>query len=225
MENIGEVIRKHRTAKGLSQQELGDLLFVTKQAVSKWETGKTIPDLDTIRKLCRILEIDSDEILGSTLVDAKELKRTQKIVVFISVISFLCAVFCAFNAVDSIARRIQFGTAYLSVFVNEELYCANQYQITSDLSFTNAENGYKAPIDYGEILGTVHLPTQHQITFGFVNTNNWHNVHIRLDITESNGYLTVKQTISYMTDNDRYEVIVTEQTSQEKELSVFREGV
>ena len=89
MENIGEVIRKHRTAKGLSQQELGDLLFVTKQAVSKWETGKTIPDLDTIRKLCRILEIDSDEILGSTLVDAKELKRTQKIVVFISVISFL----------------------------------------------------------------------------------------------------------------------------------------
>ena len=39
MEKIGAIIRKHRVAKGLTQEELGNKVFVSKQAVSKWETG------------------------------------------------------------------------------------------------------------------------------------------------------------------------------------------
>ena len=58
-----------------------------------------------------------------------------------------------------------------------------------------------------------------------INTNNWHNIHIRLDIEEQNGQLSVKQTISYETDNNTYQVIVTEKTTTDNKLSVFREGV
>ena len=39
MEKIGTIIRNHRIAKGLTQEELGAKVFVSKQAVSKWETG------------------------------------------------------------------------------------------------------------------------------------------------------------------------------------------
>ncbi len=39
MENISTIIREHRIQKGMTQEELGQKLFLTKQAVSKWETG------------------------------------------------------------------------------------------------------------------------------------------------------------------------------------------
>ena len=71
------------------------------------------------------------------------------------------------------------------------------------------------------------LPHKHtyDIEFGFVNTNNWHNIHIRLDIEEQNGRLSVRQTICYETDHNTYQVIVTEKTTTGNTLSVFRESV
>lgn len=60
MEKIGTIIRNHRIAKGLTQEELGNKVFVSKQAVSKWETEKTLPDIETVRKLCEILDINKD---------------------------------------------------------------------------------------------------------------------------------------------------------------------
>ena len=40
MASIGSVIRKYRNAKGLTQEELGKAVLVSKQSVSKWENGK-----------------------------------------------------------------------------------------------------------------------------------------------------------------------------------------
>lgn len=42
MKSIGEIIKEHRTRKNLTQEELGKLVFVSKQAVSKWETGGSL---------------------------------------------------------------------------------------------------------------------------------------------------------------------------------------
>ena len=67
MEKIGTIIRNHRIAKGLTQEELGNKVFVSKQAVSKWETRKTLPDIEMLRKLCEILDINKDEILGCSI--------------------------------------------------------------------------------------------------------------------------------------------------------------
>ena len=60
MEKIGTIIRNHRIAQGLTQEELGAKVFVSKQAVSKWETVKTFTDIEMIRKLCDILKISKD---------------------------------------------------------------------------------------------------------------------------------------------------------------------
>ena len=61
---IGEKIREHRLKKGLTQDALAAELHVSPQAISKWETGQTSPDINLLLPLARILEISVDQILG-----------------------------------------------------------------------------------------------------------------------------------------------------------------
>lgn len=225
MEKIGTIIRNYRVAKGLTQQELGNRVFVSKQAVSKWETNKTLPDIETLRKLCDILEINKDEILGGTIEETKKSRRWLKVCVAISIISILAAIFLSLGGLDYIDRHTQSGVTYLSVFWNGELLKAEEYRVTSKLNFEDFRDGYKSDVGYGEIRGTLNFSEGYDIEFGFINTNNWHNVHIRLDIEEQSSELIVKQTISYETDNNVYQVIVTEEATADNKLSVFREGV
>ena len=92
MKNIGEIIRKHRKSKNLTQEELGNKLFVSKQAVSKWENGRTLPDLETTQKLMEILEIESTEVLGGTVQEVKKTRKllTTFVVIGVVIMSLLC---------------------------------------------------------------------------------------------------------------------------------------
>ncbi|QUA52161.1 helix-turn-helix transcriptional regulator [Aristaeella lactis] len=59
---IGERIKAARLVKGLSQEKLGDLLGVSFQAVSSWETGKFIPDSDHLAALAKALDLSLDAL-------------------------------------------------------------------------------------------------------------------------------------------------------------------
>ena len=52
-----------RKAAGLTQEQLGELVGVTRQAVSKWESGQTVPDAATIAALCQVLQVSADYLL------------------------------------------------------------------------------------------------------------------------------------------------------------------
>lgn len=52
-----------RKAAGLTQEQLGELAGVTRQAVSKWESGQTIPDAVTVARLCEALHVSADYVL------------------------------------------------------------------------------------------------------------------------------------------------------------------
>lgn len=221
MKNIGTVIREHRIAHGLTQEELGSKVFVTKQAVSKWETGKTLPDIEMIRKLCDILEINKDEILGTSIGEAKKNRKLFKIFAVISAISIFIALFFGLGGFDYIDRHTQSGIVYLSVFSDGNPLTTDEYTVSSELDFKDLENAYKADINYGKIQGSIKLHNEYDIDFGFTNTNNWHNIHIRLDIQKS----SVIQTITYETDNNIYSIHVTESTVVNNKASVFIEGI
>ena len=62
-ETIGNRITKYRKAKGLTQEGLSNLMGVSAQAVSKWETDASCPDISALPQLCRILGITADELL------------------------------------------------------------------------------------------------------------------------------------------------------------------
>ncbi|MCQ2548695.1 MAG: helix-turn-helix domain-containing protein, partial [Lachnospiraceae bacterium] len=63
VEKSGKFIRELRNQKKLTQKELAVLLHVTDKAVSKWETGKSMPDFQIMQRLCEILEISIPELL------------------------------------------------------------------------------------------------------------------------------------------------------------------
>ncbi len=61
---IGATIANYRKQQNLTQLELADCMHVTPQAVSKWETGKSLPDIYTMIKLAKLLHIDIAMLLG-----------------------------------------------------------------------------------------------------------------------------------------------------------------
>ena len=64
MAEFGEQLRKAREAKEITQQTLAEKLYVTRQAVSRWECGDRYPDLITTKKISQILEVSIDDLLS-----------------------------------------------------------------------------------------------------------------------------------------------------------------
>ena len=60
-----DIILDLRTKKGLSQDELAELVFVTRQAVSRWENGETIPNTETLKQLSKLFAVSINTLLGS----------------------------------------------------------------------------------------------------------------------------------------------------------------
>lgn len=75
MSDYGKKIQSLRKEKGITQSELGEMLNVSSQAVSKWENGLAEPDLETIKKMCKYFAITVDSFLAVN----EEESETQEI--------------------------------------------------------------------------------------------------------------------------------------------------
>ena len=69
---IGKFITECRKKKNLTQAQLAENLNITDRAISKWETGKSMPDFDIMLKLCEILEISVNELLCGEMINMEQ---------------------------------------------------------------------------------------------------------------------------------------------------------
>lgn len=114
---IGKFIAERRKAKNMTQVVLAEKLNITDRAISKWETGKGMPDSSIMLELCEILEISVNELLSGekikmdnynlkaeeNLIELKKQKeesdrnmlRSEIVIGIISAVSFLALVFVA----------------------------------------------------------------------------------------------------------------------------------
>ena len=60
------IILKLRTERGMSQDELADKIMVTRQAVSRWENGDTVPNTDTLKLLSKEFDVFNQYAFGRT---------------------------------------------------------------------------------------------------------------------------------------------------------------
>ena len=60
-----DIIAKLRTSSGLSQDQLAEKVFVTRQAVSRWETGETVPNTETLKLLSNLFNVSINTLLGA----------------------------------------------------------------------------------------------------------------------------------------------------------------
>lgn len=70
-EKIGKFISEVRKEKKLTQKQLAEKLEITDRAVSKWENGKSMPDLSLLKPLCNILDITINELLCGEHISSK----------------------------------------------------------------------------------------------------------------------------------------------------------
>ena len=63
--NTKDVLYELRTRSGLSQDELAEKVFVTRQAVSRWENGETVPNTEALKLLSKVFNVSINTLLGS----------------------------------------------------------------------------------------------------------------------------------------------------------------
>ena len=72
---IGRFVAECRKGKGLTQAKLAEALGVTDRAVSKWETGKSMPDASLMLPLCEILGISVNELLSGERIEMENYSK------------------------------------------------------------------------------------------------------------------------------------------------------
>ena len=64
---FAETLKKLRKEKGISQIQLAKLMFVNNATISKWESGSRLPDASMITRLAKVLEVDVNTLLSTTV--------------------------------------------------------------------------------------------------------------------------------------------------------------
>lgn len=93
MSKVSKSIKKFRTAKGLTQNDLAEKLFVSRQTVSSWENGRTQPDIDFLEKLSEALSVSMEELIygekPKLVDDGKNEKARKTMMIIFSVLASL----------------------------------------------------------------------------------------------------------------------------------------
>ena len=72
---IGAFISERRKAKGWTQSQLAEKLEITDKAISKWETGRSMPDLSLFMPLCTLLDVTLNELFAGECITEENLKE------------------------------------------------------------------------------------------------------------------------------------------------------
>ena len=77
---LKEHLKEHRQRLGLSQEDLAERIFVTRQTISNWETDKTYPDVQSLMLLSQLFGVSIDELVKGDVVSMKEMVSKDAVV-------------------------------------------------------------------------------------------------------------------------------------------------
>ena len=133
---LGERIRDERKKRGLSQEELADILNVSRQAITKWETDRGIPDIANLIRISEEFEISLDELIkGDNSVKRKiiydsSMKRWHLLVVvyllaIVAYVAYFALLYRIFMVGFLIATLFTLGFE-LRIIIKEKRYQKNR---------------------------------------------------------------------------------------------------
>lgn len=130
MANFHEQLKKKRKERQVTQEQIAEHLNVARQTVSKWESGKSIPDIENAQQLATFLDIGLNELLGNEndLEETRNINKKNRIKKYLSILSIVITFIIV----------IFLSNFYLAYYSNpdKEITLYNVY----DLSYKN-ENG------------------------------------------------------------------------------------
>lgn len=143
IEKTGRFIREQRDKLGLSQNELSAMVHVTRQAVSNWENGKTLPDSDVLLSLSDLFHVTINDILCGESIEAtvlelvdennKKTNKLKKIVRIFSLVVFSLIVFIL---------SFYFITNYNSIKVYRVASTSSHFRIVDGIIISTSTNTY-----------------------------------------------------------------------------------
>lgn len=100
---VAEMIKKTRTDNNMTQEEYANKFFISRQTVSSWENGRSIPELQTLIDICNTYKMSLDVLLNDDSAYVKKISLTQKVVrklkyILPAIIVLLCAYFIYYGA-------------------------------------------------------------------------------------------------------------------------------
>ena len=125
---IGKFIAELRKTKNMTQQQLGEKIGVSSKTISKWETGKGMPDLSSLKPLSDYLEISINELLSGEKIEEEKYadkleeniintieysdKQVNNKKIFIGILLIVFGVFISFSAMSIFASESSWGSIY-----------------------------------------------------------------------------------------------------------------
>ena len=198
---IGRFIAERRKLQGLTQAQLAEKLNITDRAVSKWETGRSLPDATLMLALCEILGISVNELLSGEKVTmennqekneqlllemAKEIERKNKtiwsamwIIMIVSILALFAGLFAAAFFVPEGPWQLVVILAVVVVFL---IPCFYALKLEVSVGAYKCKNcGAEVVPTYKEALGAMHMGTTRYLNCPKCNKRTWCKKVIRKD--------------------------------------------
>lgn len=77
---VGKQIQHYRKEKNLSQDDLAEIIFVSRQSISNWERGATYPDIQNLLLLSKVFEVSLDKLVKGDLETMKQIIHDQEFI-------------------------------------------------------------------------------------------------------------------------------------------------
>lgn len=101
MDSLGYKLKTLRTKNNYTQEELAKQLFVTRQTISKWENGKTTPDIQTLNRICDFYNIQLSLLLSEDRPEKKDSFYNEKLIKYLALsINIVIVLILLFNLVQ-----------------------------------------------------------------------------------------------------------------------------
>ena len=75
--NLADNLKKIRKDNDLSQEQLAEKLNVSRQSVSKWESGQSYPEMDKVIQICNLFNLNINELINENISEVNEVKESQ----------------------------------------------------------------------------------------------------------------------------------------------------
>lgn len=148
---LNKQIKKHRSAMELSQEQLAEKLYVTRQTISNWETGKNYPDIHSLILMSSLFGVSLDKLIKGDLEMMEEKIKTEDIKKFnfyggiFTILLIICIVFVApliyfFEIYGAIAAALIFAVTFVFSLKVEKFKKENDIQTYREIvSFSKGE--------------------------------------------------------------------------------------
>lgn len=212
-EDVSKFIEDIRKKNNLTQKDLAESLGVTYQAVSKWENGKNIPDIETLKEISKKFNVNIDDIIGNKKVEKKKNKITIVVIILIICLGiFLTSYVIVSNTSTFEFKQISAGcdnfkvtgsAAYnkktSSLYISKVEFCGNNDEIYKSIECSLYEEYGNNKVKISSYSTKENMNLKDYLKDVNVNVNNYSsickkfqssNLYIEINAKDSDNKIT-----------------------------------